>query len=87
MGLGGSPQDGIRGPGEAVGEFRRCLRPSDCPYAQAEALPLAAPELWGATLADLLPGDPDLAWEITDLLLEEGVFDEDDDLLGVDARL
>lgn len=74
MGLGGSAQDGVRGSGETVDGFRRCLRPSECPYARSAPLPLAAPELWGAALADLLPGDPDLAWEIADLLVVEGVL-------------
>lgn len=85
MGLAGAPQDGIREPGEAVGDFRRCLRPSACPYAQAGPLPVASPKLWGATLAELLPGDPDLAWEIAGLLIDEGVLG-DDELLGTDAR-
>lgn len=78
MGVGGVPQDGIREPGRAAGGFRRCLRPNDCPYALEGPAPVAAPELWGAVLAELLPGDPDLAWEITDLLVEEGVLGERD---------
>ena len=81
MGLGPSAHDGIRGPGEVGDGFRRCLRPSECPYAQRAPLPPAAPEAWGAALAELLPGDADLAWEITDLLVAEGVLDDDlDDL-------
>jgi hypothetical protein len=78
VGLGPSAQDGIRGSGETVDGFRRCLRPSQCPYAQAGPLPVAAPEVWGATLAELLPGDPDLAWEIADLLTAEGVLVDDE---------
>jgi hypothetical protein len=39
---------------------------------------VAAPEVWGATLAELLPGDPDLAWEIADLLIAEGVLVDDE---------
>jgi hypothetical protein len=83
VGLGSTAPDGSRGPEEQVfGEFRRCLRPSECPYAQggAAALPLAAPEVWGAALAELLPGDTDLAWEIADLLVAEGVLGEDGEI-------
>jgi hypothetical protein len=82
VGLGSAAPDGSRGPQEAFGEFRRCLRPDACPYAQGAttALPVAAPEVWGAALADLLPGDPDLAWEIADLLVAEGILGEDDEL-------
>jgi hypothetical protein len=77
VGLGPSAHDGTRGPGEAVDGFRRCLRPSECPYAQSAPLPLAAPEAWGAALAELLPGDTELAWEIADLLVAEGVLGDD----------
>jgi hypothetical protein len=56
--------------------FRRCLRPNDCPYAQGAAAPLAAPDVWGSLLAELMPGDPELAWEITDLLVAEGVLED-----------
>lgn len=83
MSLGGAAEDGTRGSGQVIGGFRRCLRPDQCPYAQsASTLPLAAPDVWGATLAELLPGDPELAWEITDLLVAEGVLEADlpDDL-------
>jgi hypothetical protein len=83
VGLGGAAPDGTRGSREVVGEFRRCLRPSECPYAQTASLPLAAPEVWGAALADLLPGDPELAWEIADLLVMEGVLGGD----GIDEDL
>jgi hypothetical protein len=76
--LGGTAQDGPRGSGEVLGEFRRCLRPSECPYAASPALPLASPEVWGAALAELLPGDTELAWEITDLLVAEGVLGGDE---------
>jgi len=78
--FGGAGSDVPRGAGEVIGEFRRCLRPSECPYAQNASLPLAAPEVWGAALAELLPGDPELAWEIADLLVAEGVLGEDDEL-------
>jgi hypothetical protein len=78
VGLGPSAQDGIRGPGEAVDGFRRCLRPSECPYARSAPLPLAAPDAWGAALAKLLPGDAELAWEIADLLVAEGVLGGDE---------
>jgi hypothetical protein len=78
VGLGPSAQDGIRGPGEAADGFRRCLRPNECPYAQSAPLPLAAPEVWGAALAELLPGDAELAWEIADLLVAEGVLEDDE---------
>jgi hypothetical protein len=74
VGLGGAAPDSTRESGEAIGEFRRCLRPSECPYSQSAPLPLAAPEVWGAALAELLPGDSDLAWEIADLLVAEGVL-------------
>jgi hypothetical protein len=76
--LGGAAPDGTRKSGEVIGEFRRCLRPNECPYSQSAPLPLAAPELWGAALAELLPGDPDLAWEIADLLVAEGVLGGED---------
>jgi len=59
-----------------AGGFRRCLRPEACPYARTAAAPVAAPDLWGAMLAELLPGDPELAWEITDLLVAEGVLED-----------
>jgi hypothetical protein len=75
--VGGAAPDRTRESGE-IGEFRRCLRPSECPYSQSAPLPLAAPELWGAALAELLPGDPDLAWEIADLLVAEGVLGGED---------
>jgi hypothetical protein len=78
VGLGPSAHDGIPGPGEAVDGLRRCLRPSECPYARSAPLPLAAPEAWGAALAELLPGDTELAWEIADLLVAEGVLGDDD---------
>jgi hypothetical protein len=79
VGLGGAGDDGTRGIGEVSGEFRRCLRPADCPYTQSAATaPLPAPDLWGAMLAELLPGDPELAWEITDLLVAEGVLGVED---------
>jgi hypothetical protein len=78
VGLGGAAPDGTRESGEVIGEFRRCLRPNECPYSQSAPLPLAAPELWGAALAELLPGDPDLAWEIADLLVAEGVLGGED---------
>ena len=78
--FGGAGADVPRGTGEVIGEFRRCLRPGECPYAQTAALPLAEPEVWGATLAELLPGDPELAWEIADLLVAEGVLGEDGEL-------
>lgn len=86
MGLGSAAPDGSRGPQEVFGGFRRCLRPSECPYAQGAttALPVAAPEVWGAALAELLPGDPDLAWEIADLLVAEGVLGEDGELDELD---
>ena len=79
MDVGSTAPGGSRGAGEVVGGFRRCLRPSECPYAASPALPLATPEVWGAALAELLPGDPDLAWEIADLLVAEGVLDGDGD--------
>ncbi len=82
MGLGPSAQDGTRGSGDSVDGFRRCLRPSECPYAQAGPLPVAAPEVWGAALAELLPGDTDLAWEIADLLTLEGVLVDDEPAEG-----
>jgi hypothetical protein len=78
VGFGGAPQDGIRGSGEVAGEFRSCLRPSECPYARSAPAPLAAPEVWGAALAELLPGDSALAWEIVDLLMVEGVLGGDE---------
>jgi len=79
--LGGAGADGPRGSGEVIGEFRRCLRPSECPYAAAApALPLATPDVWGAALAELLPGDMELAWEIADLLVAEGVLGADEEL-------
>ena len=95
MALGGAGEARLQGSGEVIGDFRRCLRPSECPYAAGAgaALPLAAPEVWGATLAELLPGDTELAWEIADLLVAEGVLggddglDDLDDLDEVDAAL
>jgi hypothetical protein len=83
--LGGAGEARPQGSGEVIGDFRRCLRPSECPYAAGAgaALPLAAPEVWGATLAELLPGDTALAWEIADLLVAEGVLGGDDDLDGL----
>jgi hypothetical protein len=83
VGLGGAGEDGTRESGQVIDGFRRCLRPDQCPYAQgASTAPLAAPDVWGAALAELLPGDPELAWEITDLLVAEGVLGADlpDDL-------
>ena len=85
VGLGGAGEDGTRNTGQMMGGFRHCLRPADCPYAQgASPLPLASPDVWGAALAELLPGDPELAWEITDLLVAEGVLGDDLDGLPVD---
>ncbi|HEX6492911.1 MAG TPA: hypothetical protein VF112_05335 [Candidatus Dormibacteraeota bacterium] len=80
MALGGAGEALPRGAGEVIGEFRRCLRPSECPYAAGATLPLATPELWGAALAELLPGDTELAWEIADLLVAEGVLGGEDGL-------
>ncbi len=83
MGLGSAGEDGTREFGQVIGGFRRCLRPDQCPYTQgASTVPLAAPDVWGAALAELLPGDHELAWEITDLLVAEGVLGADlpDDL-------
>jgi len=85
VGLGSAAPDDSLGSGEVIGEFRRCLRPSECPYAQgAGSLPVAAPEVWGAALAELIPGDPDLAWEIADLLVAEGVLGGEADLDDLD---
>ena len=84
MALGGAGEARPQGSGEVIGEFRRCLRPSECPYAAGATLPLAAPEVWGATLAELLPGDTELAWEIADLLVAEGVLGGDDGLDELD---
>jgi hypothetical protein len=74
VGLGGAAEDGTEGSQAGVGGLRRCLRPSDCPYAQTVPGALAAAAVWGATLAELLPGDPDLAWEITELVVAEGAL-------------
>jgi hypothetical protein len=77
VGLGGAAEDGTEGSRKGAGGFRRCLRPSDCPYAQAAPGVLAAAGMWGAALAELLPGDHDLAWEITELLVAQGVLGAD----------
>jgi hypothetical protein len=74
VGWGGAAEDGPRSSREGAGGFRRCLRPDRCPYAPDTSSPPADAELWGAALAELLPGDPDLAWEIADLLVDEGVL-------------
>jgi hypothetical protein len=85
--LGGAGEARPGGSGEVIGEFRRCLRPSECPYATGATLPLAAPEVWGATLAELLPGDTELAWEIADLLVAEGVLGGGDELDELEETL
>ena len=74
MGLGGAAEDGTEGSREGAGGLRRCLRPSGCPYARLVPDVLVAAAVWGATLAELLPGDPDLAWEITELVVAEGAL-------------
>jgi hypothetical protein len=71
VGFVGAGEDGTEGSQGGAGGLRRCLRPSDCPYARPVPGALAAAAVWGATLAELLPGDPDLAWEITELVVAE----------------
>lgn len=75
MGFVGAAEDGTEGSQEGAGGLRRCLHPSACPYARTVPGALAAAAVWGATLAELLPGDADLAWEITELVLAEGLLD------------
>jgi hypothetical protein len=75
--LGGAGGDGTEGSREGAVGFRRCLRPSHCPYARVATGGLVGAAVWGATLAELLPGDPDLAWEIAELLHVEGVLGMD----------
>ena len=74
--VGAAAEDGTDGSREGAGGLRRCLRPSDCPYARGVPGVLAA-AVWGATLAELLPGDSDLAWEITELVVAEGCLGPD----------
>lgn len=48
---------------------RVCLRPAECPFAHPEAAAAARLRRLAGALLDALPGDPDLALDLLEVML------------------